>query len=142
LWHRPSGPLPLVGPFKSAVGEVLDPFAGWTEIRSGANAHQPYFGAGHTGVVWWNVKIESKQLPGLGLSSFEWIGNHYKIIGQPAKPETEAWWKRLRNAVRRLKAVRVPRSGPVDGPRPEIWALPSALQKIRDGVARDLNPSP
>jgi hypothetical protein len=119
----------LVGQRRSPVGEVSDPFAGWTEIRSGADG-QPHFGPGYAGIIWWNVKTNSQQVAGLGLSSFEWIGNHYKIIGKPAKAEAEAWWKRLRNAAERLKAVRVPRPGPIDGPRAEIWALPSALQKI------------
>jgi hypothetical protein len=140
LWHCPSGPLPLVGHIGSPVAEVTDPFAvgqkseaaGTTASHSSAQATPESSGG--------TSKMNPSELPVSGLSSFEWSGNHHKIIGRPAKPETEAWWKRLRNTIKRLKALRVPRSGPLDGPGAEIWTLPSALQKIRNGMARDSNP--
>lgn len=140
LWHVPSGPLPLLSPSAETV-EVEDPWSGWTELRAGANRTTPYFGAGHPGVIWWNKRTRSRSVAGgIGLSSFEWIGNHYRIIGSPAAPSTEAWWAGLRKFIRKQKAMRVPRSGPVDGDHPVIWALPSALTKIRAGLPRDNNP--
>jgi hypothetical protein len=141
LWHVPSGPLPLFRGVDRQPGTVADPWAGWTEFKAGADPLVPYFGAGHPGIVWWNVRTRSRRVPGgIGLSSFEWIGNHYRVLGNAADPRTEAWWAQLRKSVRRWKARRVPRSGPTDGPNPEIWALPSALSKINAGVPRDENP--
>jgi hypothetical protein len=140
LWHVPSGPLPLLNA-ERATRTVDDPWAGWTELRSGADPTNPYFGAGHPGIVWWNVQIESRSpTGGIGLSSLEWIGNHYRIIGSGAESSTELWWAGLRKSVRKQKAKRIPRSGPIDGPRPEIWAFPSALAKITSGIPRDNNP--
>ena len=100
----------------------------------------PFFGAGHPGVIWWNVKTKSKSTDGLGLSSFEWIGNRYRILGDAARPETEALWKSLRRLLRAWHAIRIPRSGAIDEPRPEIYALPSAYRRIKAGAARDPNP--
>jgi hypothetical protein len=141
LWHVPSGPLPLLRPGAEPPLVVDDPWAGWTELRAGADRTMPYFGAGHPGIIWWNLRTRSRRAAGgIGLSSFEWIGNHYRIIGSAAAPSTEAWWAGLRRLVRKQKARRVPRSGPVDGDHPEIWALPSALRKIQDGSSRDDNP--
>lgn len=140
LWHVPSGPLPLVRAASMSPGSVDDPWAGWTELQGGADATTPYFGAGHPGIVWWNLRTQSVRTRGIGMSSFEWIGNRYRMIGSPAHPSTEAWWKRLRALVKRHKARRIPRTGPADGPGPEIWAMPSALTRIESGVPRDANP--
>jgi hypothetical protein len=140
LWHCPSGSLPLVGGTGEPDGVISDPWAGWTELRAGADPRVPFFGAGHPGVIWWNVRTQSHRTSGIGLSSFEWIGNRYRILGFPAHPTTEAWWKRLRKLVKSQKAVRIPRSGPLDGRNAEIWSLPSALDKIREGIPRDDNP--
>lgn len=138
LWHVPSGPLPLLAADASAEdGEIVDPWSAWTERRTGADPTTPYFGAGHSGVIWFNVRSGNGHI---GLSSFEWIGNHYRIIGSAANPDTEKWWRRLGRRIKR-NAVRVPRSGSLDGENPEIWALPSALSAIKAGVERDSNPS-
>ena len=68
-------------------------------------------------------------------------GLHYQVIlqGEGAKPTTEKWWKRLRRQITK-RAVRIPREGPTDGPDAEIWALPSALESIRNGTFREMNP--
>jgi hypothetical protein len=140
LWHVPSGPLPLLAPGGAPSSIVEDAWQGWSELRAGADPSLPYFGAGHPGVVWWNVKTRSRRGPGIGLSGFEWIGNHYRIIGSSADAATERWWAKLRRLMRKVKASRIPRAGPVDGAGPEIWAWPSALAKISAGAARDDNP--
>jgi len=50
LWHVPSGPLPLLHPQPSqAIGSISDPWAGWEELRAGADSSNPYFGAGTSG---------------------------------------------------------------------------------------------
>lgn len=141
LWHVPSGPLPLFPADRAdEAGEVEDPWSGWNELRTGVNPDVPYFGAGHPGVVWLNAKVVSQRDPAaLGMSSFEWIGNHYRRIGRAADPQTEKWWRRLQREIKK-RARRIPRSGPVDGPHPEVWALPGALAAIEAGAGRDGNP--
>ena len=141
LWHSPIGPLPLLREVGRPDGVISDPWAGWIEERSGADPSQPYFGPGHPGIIWWNLRMRSRRIPGgLGLSSFEWVGNHFRLTGSPADPRTEAWWAHLRKEIRRRKARRIPRQGPPDGPGAEIWALPSAFAKIESGTPRDDNP--
>ena len=140
LWHVPSGSLPLLGPkIDDPVQSVLDPWKGWAERRSGANSSVPYFGAGHPGVIWLNVRVPGRSASSIGLSSFEWIGNWYRIIGKPASETTSRWWQRLRRWVKK-SAVRIPRSGALVGRDAEIWALPSAYDLFAKGTPRDANP--
>jgi hypothetical protein len=140
MWHIPSGALPLLRP-SGRDGKVEDAWSGWKELRSGADASQPYFGPGHPGIIWWNVRAFWRpELPIVGMSSFEWIGNHYRMSGLPADLQTEVWWQQLKKWVKRQGARRIPRMGPIDGPRPEVWAFPSALAKIASGMPRADNP--
>jgi hypothetical protein len=128
LWHVPSGPLPLLHSGSESSSEVEDPFSGWSELRPGADSSTPYFGAGHPGVFWLNLRAGSTSrhgVPVVGLSSFEWIGNHYRIIGKAAVPQTEASWKMLRRWVAESTS-KVPRGGPTETTSPEIWAFPGA----------------
>ncbi len=136
LWHVPSGALPLIRGVNDAPGEIRDPFDGWTEARAGADRTQPYFGPGHPGVFWLNVRSTQTNptgIPVVGLSSFEWIGNHYKSIGFQPKPETERFWKHLYRWVRK-SAVQVPRGGPRQMTPPAIWALPGAQAMFQAGA--------
>jgi hypothetical protein len=145
LWHTESGPLPLTrGRLLHALmipdGRIRNPFKGWREQRTGADPTRPYFGAGHPGVYWFRVRTRAvHHEDGIGLSSFEWIGNRYRRIGHGAPEVTMKWWQRLRRWVKK-QAVQIARSGRVDGPEPEIWAMPSALSAIENGCARDDNP--
>lgn len=141
LWHAPSGPLPLLREDTTLPDGIIEnPWNGWIEEITGANPNNPYFGSGHPGVIWLNVRYESSEDKNtIGLSSFEWIGNWYRIIGRPAPTVTEQWWQRLRRWTKK-SSVRIPREGPTDGPHPEIWAMKSALAKIKSGVKRELNP--
>lgn len=66
------------------------------------------------------------------MSSIEWIGQHYRIIGQPAAPHTERHWRALRPWAGRV-GEKVPRTGPVDRPGWEISAFPAALAPIKSG---------
>ena len=135
LWHTNSGPLPLLTESSDLI--VDDPWSGWTEQRTGADPTTPYFGAGHPGVYWLNNYPNNCGV--IPLSSFEWIGNHYRTIGDPAPPSTEKWWARLRRRIKKT-AIRIPRTGPVDGTNPEIWTLPNALAAIQSGTDRSPNP--
>lgn len=139
LWIHTAGPLPLVGQHGTPDRLVADPWSGWQETRTGADSTQPYFGPGSPVVVWFNVRTIGKTSSGIGLSGFEWIGNHYRVLGNGAPAKAEKWWQSFG---RRLKknAERIPRSGPPDGPQPEIWARPSARARITAGEQRDANP--
>src|SRR5215469_7465807 len=66
IWHTPSGPLPLIGPQGCPQNVVNSPWEGWQELRPGADIRVPFFGAGHPGVIWWNVKTRSKRSGGIG----------------------------------------------------------------------------
>lgn len=137
LWHRPGGALPLFRGAKVTPGEIADPFLGWSEERAGADSTNPYFGAGHPGVFWLNIHCSvTDRLSGeplVGLSSFEWIGNHYKSVGVISKPETEKYWKNLRRWVETV-ATKVPRGGPLEPTPPEIWAFSDAQALFETGV--------
>jgi hypothetical protein len=141
LWHCPSGALPLLREGGPPDAQVTDPWSGWVEAQTGADPSQPYFGAGWPGIIWWNIRSHSRgPQGGIGLSGFEWIGNHYRMIGSAADPKTEAWWAKLRKTVKKLGARRIPREGSVDGVAKEIWALPSALRRIEGGEPRESYP--
>jgi hypothetical protein len=83
LFHKLAGPLPLLASTSDGQDEeITDPFSGWEEKRTGAVPNKPFFGAGHPAIFWLNVRIKHHDI--IGLSSFEWIGNHYSQIGSPA----------------------------------------------------------
>jgi hypothetical protein len=139
LWHVPSGPLPLVGGtgLDSPDGQIPDPWAGWADPREEGNPGTPYFGPGHPGVYWLNVR--GMRQGAIGMSTIEWIGNHYRIIGSPADPQTERHWKALRRWAGRV-GTKIPRTGPLNGPGQEIFAFPAALAAVRSGQNRAANP--
>ncbi len=141
LWHVPSGPLPLVHSHPSQeVSLITSPQDGWEELRTGADPTTPFFGAGHPGVIWLNHRpVSLRVIGGIGLSSYEWIGNHYRIIGNAAEPVTEAFWKLLRKWTQK-QSTKIPREGVLDGAKSEIFAFPSAYRAFQSGTPHDLNP--
>lgn len=143
LWHIPSGSLPLLTQDVRRDEQIANPWAGWTELRGGADPSVPYFGAGHVGIIWLIMNIASKESTGgIGLSAFEWIGNRYSVIGKPAPKATHRWWNRLKGRVQRAARL-VPRNGPINGAIArggEVWAFPSAYRRLVAGENRDFNP--
>ena len=138
LYHSGGDPLPLLGENPNEENETItNPFEGWSEKRSGANPNSPYFGAGHPSIFWLNVRMEGKD--SIGMSSFEWIGNHYSVIGKTAPPVTKKWWERLRRWTKK-QTIKVPRSGVLDGEKKEIWAFGGALEAFKAGQRREKNP--
>ena len=129
LWHVPSGPLPLRYPLPSGrIDPITDPWSGWTELRGRADHAWPYFGFYYVGVIWLHRRLRSEEKPDtISLSSFGWTGNQHAKAGHSAPEATKKFWASLRSWTK-MNAVRIPRSGPLDGPRPEIWAFPSALR--------------
>ena len=143
LWHVPSGPLPLLYPLPSCKIEmIIDPWSGWRELRHGSDTSRPYFGPGHPGIIWLYVHPRSRfASEGIGFSWFEWIGNHYRNIGDGANLTTEKFWRGLRRWVKR-QTKKIPTAGPLDGPSPEVMAFPSALARFEAGEKRDATPDP
>jgi hypothetical protein len=140
MWHIPSGPLPLLAPDKKDAGLVHDPFSGWNELRTGADPTTPYFGAGHPGVIWLNLRLHPNERDSAcGMSSFEWIGNRYSLIGNPATEKTKLWWASLRRRIQRI-AKKAPRQTLSTPSRPEIFAFPAARILLEGGKRFDLNP--
>lgn len=141
LWHVPAGPLPLeLTNGKLPVTFVDDPWRGWRERHAAANPSTPYFGVFFTGAIWFHVQPWSTRIDGaLGLSSFEWIGNHYRVLGHAAHPRTERWWQRMRRWVAK-RGVLVPRGGLSSTMAPEIWALPHARDALLAGARAAINP--
>ena len=143
LWHIPSGPLPLVASITGGRNKMIaDPWGGWCELRTGADPTIPWFGSGQTGVIrlelWPNGlpwQREKSKMPMIGLSDFQWVGNHYGIIGRRAHPETERWWRRLQRWVKKT-GTRITREGPINIGRTEIYAFPAALKAISQGIDR------
>ena len=144
LWHIPSGPLPYLDLNKNNVGSnddncdgiIPNPWLGWTEIRSGVNDLVPYFGAGHPGVIKLEIKItDSGEIP---MSGFEWIGNHYKIIGNGADKSTEKFWNKLKRFIKK-ESQQIPRANRPESKK-EIYAFNSAHLEIIEG--RPCSPNP
>jgi hypothetical protein len=141
IWHVPSGPLPLLAAAHGDPdGDIVDPWRGWAERRAGADPSAPYFGPGHPGIFWLNLRIGLKANEDfVGLSSFEWIGHRYEALGRAIEESTDRWWKRLGATIRRL-SKKVPRGGPTGPFKPEIYALPGAIRAFEDGTQAADNP--
>lgn len=141
LWHVPSGPLPLLlSTHGEADRQVQDPWKGWTEERTGRDPSTPYFGAGHPGIVWLNLRTKGIDRDSCcGMSSFEWIGNRYRVLGCAAEPSTDNWWKSLRRRVKKT-SQKVPRQGLSGSLPPEVFAFTSAYGLLEAGAVADVNP--
>ena len=138
LYHTQSGSLPLVrASLDEDDGVIADPFQGWIEERKCAEPDKPFFGAGHQGVYWLEIKLLSKGV--IGMSGFEWIGNHYARLDGPAPECTKKWWARLTRWVKK-NTEKVQRQGELKGDKDEIFTFPYAYQNMLTGVNRALNP--
>lgn len=147
LWHVPSGLLPLLAGNSSGTklkfskgdwqddSEILDPWTGWTELRTGANPRIPYFGAGHKGVIHLEIHIsESGEIP---MSHFGWIGNHYARIGHEENQTTDKFWNKLKRMVKK-SSTQIPRTNAAEW-RKEVYAFPGAYKEIQSGRQCSLN---
>lgn len=141
IWHIASGPLPLLRADRDLPdGEVRDPWLGWVEEQTGADPNTPYFGSGHPGVVWLNLRLSGREpASACGMSSLEWIGDHYAILGRSAPEPTRKWWNRVRRKVGKA-AEKLPRGGIAAPGVPEVWAFANAAHRLRGGAPADHNP--
>jgi hypothetical protein len=134
LWHIPSGAPRVRAPDGP---EIPDPWAGWVETRPGADTTVPYFGPGEPRTFSLKVRLQGSSEPkNIGLSGIEWIGDHYRSIGNPAPDGARRWWNRFRSWAKRV-AERVPRGGPAESGPAEIWAFPAALERLTLGCHAD-----
>lgn len=160
LWHTPGGEIlrfrkgkrdintgvlgklmkyPVDPPLIEA-GWVEDPWKGWKGPHASDNETLPFLDSAPC-IISLTVRRHGAYSDGsIGMSCFGWIGNRYRLIGKPASKETANWWRRLNRWISKESATKIPRSGDLDGPNPEIWAFPSAYGKINIGNPRDMNP--
>jgi hypothetical protein len=75
----------------------------------------------------------TKGHPFLASSHLSWLGNRYSIIGAPAHPATVKWWARLQRWMRSHATPLKVHS------QVTFYAFPSALERLRAGVAYDAN---
>ncbi len=144
LWHILGGDLPLMQEDGSSI-PIMDPWKGWHHDMS-TDETTPYFGPGSPQVIMLGVNIKDydlddnkKRFDALGMSFFEWIGDHYKIIGRPASKVTQLLWKKIQHFVGK-NSIKIPRTDDVKS-KPEIYAFPGAMQLIKNGMPRLKNPS-
>lgn len=135
IWHIPSGNLPLCTEDIHKNEEIKDPWSGWEEKRTGNLESVPFFGTGSVSVIWLNNRTNKKENT-IGLSSFEWIGNHYSMIGNKAHKSTELWWKNLRKKIGKISL----KIGRDETMKPEIYCFAGAKEKIENGMQRETNP--
>ena len=128
LWHVPVGPLPPIppAPSLSPSGWKGTQLAGMPLGESGVAAFSPDPCTGYI-----NLEINLPQRDTILISSFGWIGNHYREIGYPAHPTTSILWQRLRRLIRKY-SVQIPRGNKASF-RNEIFAFPEAHKAIRCG---------
>jgi hypothetical protein len=144
LWHFAGHPL---SPERDGIGPGDDPWAGWVQVveplprvgRLGAvpssvmhlqlwSRHRPYseedLQSLPAAVSWWT---EGQEL--LASSHVSWVGNRYASIGAPAHPATLKWWARFQRWMRtNATPLKVDK-------RVTFWAFPSALRRLRSGIA-------
>jgi hypothetical protein len=155
FWHVKSGPLPLMRGKGKRDEEIADPWSGWKEeveyggglaavVPGLTTGGRPFFGPTSLGTFDLSADISvckkrrhHLKLPPsvIGMSHFGWVGNHYSILGHKAHKSTERLWAKLKRAIAK-QSVKIPRQGPLDGPAKEVWALPTAYEKIRAGRTR------
>jgi hypothetical protein len=153
LWHIPSGPIALESRIpKSPPKLVKDPFRGWKEIVKPSNPKVPWISTAPLGVIWLRVRRKagrgtstyspytdpSWSAPAnevIGMSTFNWIGSYYSIIGQKPAKSTQLWWQSLRRRVAKI-AQQIPSTGRLTGKDKEVWAFPAALEQIKRGARR------
>ena len=122
-----------------ASGTVRDPWKGWKGPRDSGWKEVPFLG-NDPNIIRLTVNITGIQnRNAIGMSCFGWIGNRYKAVGNPAHKTTVNWWNRLRRWVKKQSVSKITRCGPIEHPQPEIWAFPSAYDKITAGEEREAN---
>jgi hypothetical protein len=120
LWYIPAGPLPLLKADRAAPdGIIPDPWAGWTEERPACLPGSPDFGPASPAELrlgLWvqaDIMMTSQVYFGSALRSRQW----------------RRWWRELEDWFRRSAAKLQDR-----GSTYTVWALPSALRRLKEGA--------
>ena len=143
FWHTPSGKLPLFDRNAENPEFIENPWSGWQEKTNepfpGApnwrDYSMPYFGSGWLSAFSWSIRLPLEDGV-IRMSSFEWIGNYFSILGRKAHPEGMKWWRRLRSKIAKMGE----KIGRTDTAKPEVNCLPGAGAKIARGCRRAENP--
>jgi hypothetical protein len=120
LWYIPAGPLRLLKADKAAPdGIIPDPWAGWTEERPACTPGRPDFGPASPAEIRLGLWVHKEKMMtsqfycGPGLRSRQW----------------RQWWRELEGWFGRSAAQLQDPKGTFT-----VWALPSALQRLKEGA--------
>ena len=140
IWHTGSGRLTVPSRRRGVPDkEIVDPYSGWTQ-RYEEFLERPWFGGNLPGPYSFMFKEAGTEESGsLGLSGFNWIGDHFRAVGCPADPLAKKWWQRLKRFVR-ANATAIPWPYPDGHGRLRAYAFPDAHEQILAGRPLDVNP--
>lgn len=131
LWHTRYQNLPLFKGVNEKKEIIGDPWSGWTEVITSPTG--PYFG-NCPGIIHLGILVNryilnenKEQVDVILISGFNWIGNYFRSIGNPALKETENWWKTLRK-----KVTKISKKFSLEG-NWSVYAFPDALKSIETG---------
>lgn len=138
LWHVDGTPLSLFSADDDIPEKpIVNPWEGWEEELTGADPTTPYFGAGHPSVFWLNLNITGHEDNSeCGLTTIEWVGKRYAIIGNGPSQETVQKWTSLKRKISK-STKKIPLGGKRSTTRPEVFAFPYAFEHVQTG---DINP--
>lgn len=143
LWHVESGPLSVPsGKQRQSVTVIDDPFHGWEQVLTEANATCPWFGDNLPGPYTFVFAEDGIEKPGnLARSEFSWLADRYKSIGKPAHPKAKRWWSKLKRYLER-STIQIPWVDTLSNVNtiPRAYVFPDAACQLDAGRVRDVNP--
>ena len=143
LWKTDAGPLYLPSGSFAPATEINDPYFGWIQHLTPENDHgsdTPWFGVRRPQTFTFHFRESGKRDPDhLARSGFTWVGNYFRPIGNPAQPESERFWNRLRAFIKK-SSTGIPWPYTPEGGRTDAYAFPKAMQQIEDGRTPEVNP--
>ena len=141
LWHKASGPLNIPSGSIDVPAEVVrDPYSGWSQHLAETDALCPWFGANLPGPFFFKFTPHGREAPGsIGRSGFNWPGDYYRPIGNPALPAAKRWWTRLGRFVR-MQSTGIPWPSPGRAGRSLAYAFPDAYAEMLRSRPYDVNP--
>jgi len=141
LWKIGAGSLRIPsGSHETEDTAVLDPFKGWEQTLDTDSAQTPWFGAAAPETYSFTFKEHGKEAEGsIGRSGFNWIGNYFGVIGNPAPEECKKWWERLKRFIKK-NAIGIPWPGDLGSGKKGAYAFPEAYKLLKMGCPKDVNP--
>lgn len=141
LWKIGSGTLRIPsGNHKTEDTVVLNPFKGWEQTLKESAAETPWFGAAAPETYTFTFRELGRESEGsIGRSGFNWIGNYFSVIGNPAPDECKKWWDRLKRYIKK-NATGIPWPGDLGSGKTGAYAFPEAYNQLKKGRTKDVNP--